>query len=265
MSSCKRKTIDPPPLYDHNQSSIPNRSYRRTGNGRHIIISSSQVPVNNQQEQDVYTPNPGLDDSVTPNFNTDHDDLYIPSNPDTAEDVGIKVTPAKHYENSLWYGGTSACDNIGIAVFENIEMAVGGNIGIAVCDNIGIAAGGNIRIAEGDSIGMAVGGDNIGMAAGDNIGMAAGGNIGMAAGDNIGMAAGGNIGMAAYNNMLNLVGLWDGRNELQRYWYSWVSYGSLFSVKSKSGPRLPWKSLDHKLLAIDQLCEKPLIGSYFWQ
>ncbi|KZP09693.1 hypothetical protein FIBSPDRAFT_900295 [Athelia psychrophila] len=126
----------------------------------------------------------------------------------------------------------------------------------AACNNIGIAAGGNIRIAEGDNIGVAVGG---------NIGMAVGGNIGMAAGDDIGMAAGNYTGIAAYNNILNLVGLRDGRNDLGRYWSSWVSYGSLFSVEFKSGPRLPWKSLDHKILAIDQLCEKPLIGLYLWQ
>ncbi|KZP09692.1 hypothetical protein FIBSPDRAFT_900294 [Athelia psychrophila] len=98
------------------------------------------------------------------------------------------------------------------------------------------AAGGNIRITEDD-----------------NIGVAAGGNIGMAAGDDIGMAAGNYTGIAAYNNILNLVGLQDGRNDLGRYWPSWVSYRSLFSGEFKSGPQLPWKSLDHKILAIDQL------------
>ncbi|KZP26703.1 hypothetical protein FIBSPDRAFT_887189 [Athelia psychrophila] len=110
----------------------------------------------------------------------------------------------------------------------------------SVCNNIRIAAGGNIRIAEGD-----------------NIEAAAGGNIEMAAGDN--------IGMAVYNNMLNPVGLRDARTDLGRYWSSWVSYGSLFSGEFKSGRRLPWKSLDHNILAIDQLCEKPLIGLYLWQ
>ncbi|KZP26178.1 hypothetical protein FIBSPDRAFT_887547 [Athelia psychrophila] len=162
----------------------------------------------------------------------------------------------------------SASDNVVRATIPAvcyiIVGAVCNNLGKAACNNIRIAAGGNIRIAAGGNIRIAAGG-NIRIAEGDNIEVAAGNNIGMAAGDDIEMAAGDNIGMAVYNNMLNLVGLRDGRNDLGRYWSSWVSYGSLFSGEFKSGPRLPWKSLDHKILAIDQLCKKPLIGLYIWQ
>lgn len=96
MATRKRKPSGPPPLYDHSQSSVPNRTYKRTGNGRHIIISSSQVAVDNGQEEVLYTPPTNSQD-----FSTDHDDQFIPSNPDTAEAVGIKVTPAKRYENSV--------------------------------------------------------------------------------------------------------------------------------------------------------------------
>ncbi|KZP26180.1 hypothetical protein FIBSPDRAFT_887549 [Athelia psychrophila] len=64
-------------------------------------------------------------------------------------------------------------------------------------------------------------GGNIGIAEDDNIGVAAGGNIGMAAGDDIGMAAGNYTGIAAYNNILNLVGLRDGRNDLGRRIQIW--------------------------------------------
>ncbi|KZP31881.1 hypothetical protein FIBSPDRAFT_882776 [Athelia psychrophila] len=121
--------------------------------------------------------------------------------------------------DNLQHDSPAVCDNIVGAVCYIIVGAVCNNLGKAVCDNIRIAAGSNIRIAEDD---------NIGVVAGGNIGMPAGDDIRMAAGDDIRMAAGNYTGIAAYNNMLNLVGLRDGRNDLGRYWSSGVSYGSLF-------------------------------------
>lgn len=97
----KRKPSGPPPLYDHNQTSTANRSYRRTGNGRHIIISSTQVPVDTHRDEIPYAPHPNLSDNMWPEFSTDHENLYIPSNPDNAENVGIKVVSAKRYETSV--------------------------------------------------------------------------------------------------------------------------------------------------------------------
>lgn len=91
-----------PELYNHNKTSVTNRTLSLSVNRRRVRTTSSKVTVTEpRQPETIYLPHPDIDFDFEFNNNDDTDD-YRPSNPVNAANLGIKEkAKAKRYDNSV--------------------------------------------------------------------------------------------------------------------------------------------------------------------
>lgn len=99
----KRKPV--PELWDHNKKKTSARTFTRVGNSNSIAIHSTQVLCELQQDH-VIIQHPSLE--FTPphdnEYPTNHDEGFVPTNPDSTESAGIKVKVKQRYQNTVRVG-----------------------------------------------------------------------------------------------------------------------------------------------------------------